>query len=136
MTEKKSLRPDTLFSSTGFGFAQVVTARPGRLVYCAGQTAWNKDMQIASGTDFPAQLEQAFGNVRLALAAAGAGPDDVVRITLYVVDYRPEYIEVIGRAMNEFFDQDKQPASTVLGVQSLALPEFLVEIEATAMVAD
>lgn len=134
MTQKKSLKPDTLFPSTGFGFAQVVTTGPGKLVCCAGQTAWNRDMQIAGGTDFPAQLDQAFENVRLALAAGGAKPDDVVRITLYVVDYRPEHIEVIGRAMNAFFDQDKQPASTVLGVQSLALPEFLVEIEATAVI--
>jgi enamine deaminase RidA (YjgF/YER057c/UK114 family) len=134
MTHKESLTPDTLFSSTDFGFAQVVTSRQGKFVHCAGQTAWDKDMRIVGEGDLGRQLEQAFKNVRLALAAGGATPDDVVRITIYVVGYQPQQIETIGQAMNSFFDKDKQPASTVVGVQSLALPEFLVEIEVTAVI--
>ncbi len=134
MMQKKSLTPDTLFPSTDFGFAQVVTARQGKFVHCAGQTAWDKDMQIVGTGDLGRQLEQAFENVRLALEAGGATPNDVVRIMIYVVDYEPEQIEIIGQAMNSFFDKDNQPASTLVGVQSLALPEFLVEIEVTAVV--
>jgi len=136
MTQKKSLTPDTLFSSTEFGFAQVVTSRQGKFVHCAGQTAWDKNMQIVGAGDLARQLEQAFENVRLALEAGGANLDDVVRIRIYVVDYKPEQIEIIGQAMNSFFDKDNQPASTLLGVQSLALPEFLVEIEVTAVIEE
>jgi len=136
MTQKESLAPDTLFSSTEFGFAQVVTSRQGKFVHCAGQTAWDKNMQIVGEGDLVRQLEQAFENVRLALEAGGATPNDVVRITIYVVDYKPELIEIIGQAMNSFFDKDNQPASTLVGVQSLALPEFLIEIEVTAVVEE
>ena len=134
MMKKKSLTPDTLFPSTEFGFAQVVTSRQDKFVHCAGQTAWDKDMQIVGVGDLAIQLEQAFENVRLALDAAGATPNDVVRITIYVVNYKTEQIEIIGQMMNSFFDKDHLPASTLVGVQSLALPEFLVEIEVTAIV--
>ncbi len=132
--QKKSLTPGTLFSSTEFGFAQVVTSRQDKFVHCAGQTAWDKDMQIVGAGNLARQLEQTFENVRLALEAGGASPDDVVRVTIYVVNYKTEQLEIIGQMMNLFFDKDNLPASTLVGVQSLALPEFLVEIEVTAMV--
>jgi len=66
------------------------------------------------------------------MAAAGAEPRDVVSIRTYIVDYTPEYLEIISPIMNEFF-ADNLPASTLIGVQALALPHFMCEIEATAV---
>ena len=60
--------------------------------------------------------------------------NDVVRVDVYVVDYNPEKIPAIGAAMSRYFDPDRLPASTLLGIQALALPEFLIEITATAVV--
>lgn len=131
---RKSLYPDTLFPSKDFGFAQVVVSEGAKYVHCAGQTAWDKDMQIVGEGDLGKQMERTLENVRLALEAGGATPKDVVRLHIYVVDYKPDYIETISKALNDFFDPDNIPANTLLGVQSLALPEFMVEIEATAVI--
>jgi enamine deaminase RidA (YjgF/YER057c/UK114 family) len=73
-------------------------------------------------------------NVGLALAAAGAGFGDVVKITTYVVDYKPEHRTIVGQARAPFFAGGAPPASTLVGVAALALPEWLVEIEAVAVV--
>jgi len=91
-------------------------------------------MQLVGGDDLEQQLAFALENVRIALEAGGAGPRDIVRMTVYVVDYRPEQAQLIGKVLAEFLDPDNLPAATLLGVQSLAFPEFLVEVEATAVV--
>jgi hypothetical protein len=87
------------------------------------------------GADLRLQAEQAFRNLRTALEAAGASPADVVFVRLYGVDYRPECAAVLGPMLEGFFPADQLPASTWVGVQSLAVPGFLVEIEATAVVS-
>jgi enamine deaminase RidA (YjgF/YER057c/UK114 family) len=71
----------------------------------------------------------------LALAAAGATYADIVKITTYVVDYKPEHRIIIGQARAPFFANGTPPASTLVGVAALAVPEWLVEIEAVAVVA-
>jgi enamine deaminase RidA (YjgF/YER057c/UK114 family) len=73
-------------------------------------------------------------NVGFALAAVGAGFADIVKITTYVVDYRPEHRAIIGKARSPFFTNGKRPASTLVGVAALAMPEWLVEIEAVAVI--
>ena len=73
-------------------------------------------------------------NVGLALSAAGATYRDIVKITTYVVDYRGEHRAVIGKARSPFFEGGTPPASTLVGVSALALPDWLVEIEAIAVV--
>ena len=72
-------------------------------------------------------------NVGLALAAAGASYDDIAKITTYVVDYRPEHRAIVGKVRAAFFTSRTPPASTLVGVAALALPELLVEIEAVAV---
>ena len=91
-------------------------------------------MQLVGGLDLAEQMQKALENVGHALAAADASPADVVRIMTFVVDYRPEYAEVLGRVTAGFFGADNLPAATLIGVSALAMPEFLVEIQATAVV--
>lgn len=130
----KALQPEQLFPSAPFGFSQVVVSTGGRYIHCAGQTAWDEDMQLVGGMDLGKQMRKALENVGHALEAAGASPANVVRIMTFVVDYRPEYAEALGQAMAEFFGSDTLPAATLIGVQTLAMPEFLVEVQATAVV--
>ncbi len=68
------------------------------------------------------------------VAAAGASYADVVKITTYVVNYKPEDRAIVGKARAPFFANGTPPASTLVGVAALALPEWLVEIEAIAVV--
>jgi enamine deaminase RidA (YjgF/YER057c/UK114 family) len=59
---------------------------------------------------------------------------DVVSLRIYVVNYKPEDAVPVGEAIREFFPKDAPPASTLLGVTSLAVKDFLIEIEAIAVV--
>lgn len=130
---RQSIQPENLFDSTPYGFSQVVACSGQRLVYCAGQTANDKDLNFIGAGDFKVQLESALENVRVALAAADAKPSDVVSLRTYVVDYTPAYLDTVGSVMNEFFAGDP-PATTLIGVTALALPHFMCEVEATAVV--
>ena len=72
-------------------------------------------------------------NVRIALEAAGATPKDLVRVTTYIVDLKPELLENYVVAMSAFFDSENLPACSMIGAQALAQPGLLVEVEATAV---
>lgn len=128
------INPARLFDSKPYGFTQAVKSQGGVLVHCSGQTAWDKDGKLLGAGDFATQCREAMNNVGHALTAAGARPADVVSVRFYVVNHKPEYLAVIGQTMATFFGPDHLPASTLLGVASLALPEFMVEIEAVAVI--
>lgn len=132
--EVQRINPPTLFPSLPFGFSQVVSSRGGKTIHVSGQTAWDAGMKIVGAGDLAAQTRQALENVRLALAAAGATPADVVRLRAYVVNYKPEMVATLSEQFKQFFPAAAPPASTWIGVQSLAVPDFMIEIEVTAVV--
>ena len=72
-------------------------------------------------------------NLGLALAAARASYADIVKTTTYVVNYQPEHRAIIGKSKAPFFANREPPASALIGVDALAQPELLVEIEAVAV---
>jgi len=131
---KQHLNPDTLFPSLPIGFSQAVVTLGGRTVYLSGQTAWDANKQIIGGNDIGQQTRQALRNIQLALEAAGGSVHDLVSLRLYVVKPAPGDIESVGEALREFFSEQNPPASTWIGVNSLAVPEFLIEIEAIAVI--
>ncbi|MFI5729816.1 RidA family protein [Kribbella sp. NPDC051587] len=111
-------------------YQQVAIATGTRLVFIAGQVAWNAPADLA------AQVEEAYLNVGTALAAAGGTFADVTRLTFYVVDWTPDQmpalLEGITRATTKLGTTATPPA-TLIGVAALDVPEHLVEIEATAV---
>jgi enamine deaminase RidA (YjgF/YER057c/UK114 family) len=125
-------RPEGLLHNPGF--SQVVAASGARTIYTAGQVSIDERGVLVGADDPAAQTAQAMRNVGLALVGAGANYADIVKITTYVVNYRPEHRAVIGKARAPFFASGTPPASTLVGVTALALPEWLVEIEAVAVV--
>jgi len=131
---KEHINPTSLFPSLQHGFSQIVTARGGKTVYISGQTAWDANKQIVGGADLGEQARQALRNVRTAVEAAGGTMADVVSLRIYVVNYRPEDAVAVGAAVREFFPAKDPPASTWLGVTSLAVRDFMIEIEAIAVV--
>jgi enamine deaminase RidA (YjgF/YER057c/UK114 family) len=130
----RHLNPESLLQMPD-AFSQVVTARPGRLVFVAGQGAFDAGGKLVGEADYRAQARRAFQNLRTALAAAGAGPEHVVASTMYVKNLDPEALREFARGMNEALDGKPFPpnASTLVGVQSLAYPEMLVEVSAIAV---
>ena len=134
MPNKQHLQPDGVFDSARFGFSQVVTSEPGTLVFVSGQVAWDRDRKLVGASDLGAQTEQALANLRQALAAAGATPADVTMLRVYVVNYEPSHGALLGPFLGAFFGGEPPAASTWVGVTSLAAPDFLIEIEALAVV--
>jgi enamine deaminase RidA (YjgF/YER057c/UK114 family) len=81
-----------------------------------------------------AQTTQVMQNLGLALKAAGASYANIVKIVTFVVGYKPELRPIIGKARSAFFEGMTPPASTLVGVSALAAPEWLIEIEAVAVI--
>jgi len=116
------------------GYANGIAAT-GRLVFVAGQIGWNPMTGEFETDDFAAQTGQALRNVAAVLAAAGAGPEHVVRMTWYVTD-KAAYLasrREIGRAWREVMGRH-YPAMAVVVVSALIEDRARVEIEATAVV--
>lgn len=129
----KRINPPTLPPSRGY--TQVVTSVGGRTVYISGQVAMNAKGEIVGKGDLKAQTTQIFENLKAALAAAGAGPKDVVKMGIFVVNFKTEDVATIRDIRNGFFAGVEPPASTLLGVLGLANPDWMLEIEMTAVVA-
>lgn len=122
--------PDDL--PTPESYTHVVVATGRRQVFVAGQVADDIDGNLVGAGDLAAQAGQAFTNVGRCLAAAGARPDQVARITIYVVHHRPEYLPAISAARTAVFG-DHKPADVLLGVETLAEPGYLIEVDALAV---
>jgi enamine deaminase RidA (YjgF/YER057c/UK114 family) len=113
-------------------YTQVVAATGSRLVFVAGQVADDTEGNLVGAGDLAAQARQAFANLGRALAAAGARPEQVTRITIYVVGHRAEYLPDISAARIAVFG-DHKPADALLGVETLAEPGYLIEVDAIAV---
>lgn len=130
------INPEALFDTAGFAFSHIAIQQGGRTAHIAGQTAWDKDRNLVGGNDVGLQARQALVNLRAALAAIDATPADVVRLRTYVVTPGEETLVKVVGEIAEFFG-DAQPApNTFLVIAGLASSDFLVEIEATAALAD
>ncbi|MEU0704911.1 RidA family protein [Streptomyces bacillaris] len=119
-------------------YRQVSVATGSRLVFVAGQVAWDADGTTVGAGDLVAQVEQCYLNIGTALAAAGGSFDDVAKLTVYVVDWTPDklplFLEGAARAAAKL-GVAPVPPGTLVGVAALDVPEHLVEIEATAVLA-
>jgi len=125
------LTPAGLFKPAAY--TQVVVATGRRMVFVAGQVSIDAEGKLVAPGDFAGQVKQVFANLRSALDGAGATPADVTKITVYIVGYRPEMRSLVGEARSAVFGPATLPASTLVGVQALAEPGFLIEIEAIAV---
>lgn len=114
------------------GYTHVVVAPDGRTVYVAGQVALDSAGQVIRAGDFKAQAEQVFKNLERALASVGGSMDDIAKTTTFITDLK--HLPALRDIRQKHLDAARPPASTLLVVSSLARPEFLIEIEAVAVV--
>ncbi|WP_030861722.1 RidA family protein [Streptomyces sp. NRRL S-37] len=117
-------------------YRQVSIASGSKLVFIAGQVAWDAEGVTVGAGDLAAQVERCYLNIGTALAGAGGSFDDVAKLTVHVVDWTPDkmplLLEGISRAAAKLGVTPVPPA-TLLGVAALDIPEHLVEIEAVAV---
>ena len=124
------INPDDL--PTPATYTQVVVATGSKLVFVSGQEPEDIQGKLVGRGDLAAQARQLFGNLGRALAAAGARPEQVTRITIYVVNYkRDECLPIIEAARIALFG-DHKPADVVVGVAALS-PDYLIEVDAIAI---
>jgi enamine deaminase RidA (YjgF/YER057c/UK114 family) len=118
-------------------FSQVVCveAHGVKQVFVAGQVGVNSQKQLAGDGGFTAQTERAFDNLGTALASAGADWADVTMLTIYVVGYDGSRAPAISQAICARFAAGRLPACSLVGVQALADPRFLIEVQAVAVMA-
>ncbi len=131
MSELTHIRPDGLANNPAY--TQVVTAHGSRTVYISGQVSLDAEGNTVGAGNLGAQTAKVMANLEIALEAAGATFDDVAKITTYVVNYQPSDRAVIAAARAPYFTPGSPPASTLVGVAALAAPDWLIEIEAIAV---
>jgi enamine deaminase RidA (YjgF/YER057c/UK114 family) len=118
-------------------YRQVSVATGSKLVFIAGQVAWDADGATVGEGDLAAQVEQCYLNVATAMAEVGGSFDDVVKLTVYLVDWSadkmPLFVEGVARASAKLGITTPLPPLTGIGVAALAEPSILVEVDATAV---
>jgi enamine deaminase RidA (YjgF/YER057c/UK114 family) len=129
---KEYINPASL--SNPAGYTHVVAVTGGTTLYVSGQIALDGEGRLVGEGDLRAQAEQVFRNIEAALAAAGAAFADVVKLNFYILNYQPEDRFAIREVRDRYVDTDQPPASTLVGVQALAVDGLLLEVEAVAVV--
>jgi enamine deaminase RidA (YjgF/YER057c/UK114 family) len=119
-------------------YRQLSIATGSRLVFLAGQVARDAEGRPVGDGDLAAQVEQAYLNIGTALAEVGGSFDDVAKLTVYVVDWTPDKMPLLGEGVARAAAKlgvDPVKPITLLGVAALGEPDLLVEVEATAVLA-
>jgi enamine deaminase RidA (YjgF/YER057c/UK114 family) len=129
MMEK--INPGELHTPPGYHHVTIVEA--GRTAYLAGQCPVGLDGRVVGVGNLDTQIDQVVANSMVALGAAGASPQDVIRTVIYVVS---DEVDVLGAAWDRLCDSQLGPAfttaSTLLGVAQLGFPGQLIEVDLTA----
>lgn len=118
-------------------YRQVSIATGSKLVFVAGQVAWDALGATVGEGDLAAQVERCYLNIGTALAGVGGTFDDVAKLTVYVVDWTPDkmplFLDGVARAAARL-GGTPGPPGTLVGVAALDVPAHLVEVEATAVI--
>jgi len=130
---KTYLNPSALFPSQQYGFSQGVATVGKTTVYVSGQVGWHAAQQITDPADLGTQTRQALENLEIAVRAAGGTRTDIVSLRLYIVGKHIHNALSVREALLGFFPPDNLPSSTWIGVSALASKDFLIEIEAVAV---
>ncbi len=124
------INPDTLAPSAGN--SQVVVSEMPRTAFLSGQIAVDSSGAVVGAADFRAQLRQVLSNIDLALASAGTSRENVLKLTIYVVDLdTAEHGPVLSELLGDLASF-AHPAATLLSVAGLARPDLMVEIDVIA----
>jgi enamine deaminase RidA (YjgF/YER057c/UK114 family) len=126
----KCINPEGI--STPQTYSHVIVATGSRLVFIAGQVAEDSQGNLVGHGDMTAQARQVFANIGKALAAAGAEPRQITKLTIFVANYRREHLAMIEQGRVALFG-DHKPTDTLVGVAALTNPDYLLEVDAVAV---
>jgi reactive intermediate/imine deaminase len=128
---KRQIRTDNVREPMGHFSQAIEVEAGGRLVFISGMTARRADGSIAGIGDIEAQTRQVCENIKSAVEAAGGTMDDICRVDVYVRNI--EHFDRIHKVRREYF-KAPAPASTMVEVSKMVSAEYLIEINAIAVV--
>lgn len=131
MATRQLMRPDTL-AKTDF-YHPVCVSEGRRRIHISGQIAFDLHRNVLGGDSLEEQTRYALTNVKLAIEAGGGTLANVVKYVIYVVGYKPEQRDVITEVWFEFMPEAERPPCTLIGIEILAVPGLLIEIDAEAV---
>jgi enamine deaminase RidA (YjgF/YER057c/UK114 family) len=126
LPDLRSFEKSYVDTHNGYSEAVVITSGNLKTIYVSGQ--------IGEGADLETQMRDALSKMERLLKGSGANMKDVVKMNTYIVDYGPTSLDVFRSVRKELLGDSDMPASTLVGVEALALPGWLIEIEAVAVV--
>ena len=130
--QRKVINPTTVFNSLQYGFSQAMEVPEGRRIMLSGQVGVDAQERTV-GPGIAEQTATALDNVEKVLAAVGGDLSHVIMLRLYIVESAREQQEPIAEALRQRFAHNPPPSSWII-VSGLSLPEWLIEIEAEAVV--
>jgi enamine deaminase RidA (YjgF/YER057c/UK114 family) len=126
--------PETMAKPT-VGYSQVAEVGEGKIVYIAGQIALDKAGSLVGKDDFRAQVQQVFENLKAAVEASGGDFHNVIKLNYYcVASVDPAQMAVVREVRDKYVNTANPPTSTFVFVQRLVRPEWLIEVDAVAVV--
>ena len=130
--QRRTINPPTVFNSLQYGFSQAMEVREGRRILLSGQIRVDADERTV-GPGIAEQTATALDNIEKVLAAAEGDLSHVIMLRLYIVESARDQQEPIAAALRERFPDNPPPSSWII-VSGLSLPEWLIEIEAEALI--
>ena len=124
------INPSGLSKPTGY--SHVAEASGGKTIYISGQVALDQDRNLVGRNDLRAQALQVFANLKTALEAAGADFDHVVKLTYFVLD--ASQMPIVREVRDQYLNMQSPPASTAVEVRRLVMEDWLIEVDAIAVV--
>jgi enamine deaminase RidA (YjgF/YER057c/UK114 family) len=128
----RMVQTPAVYTTHARGFSQAVAA--SGLLFASGQVGWNTAYRLTGTGSFDDQLRQSFINIAGLAKAGNSSVENILLLRFYVKDLDDAKKAGIGFYMQQYFPQAYKPATTLLGVQALARPELLVEIEMIAKI--
>ena len=126
--------PETMAKPT-VGYSQVAEVGEGKIVYIAGQIALDKSGNLIGKDDLRAQVQQVFENLKAAVEASGGDFNNVIKLNYYcVASVDPTQMTVVREVRDKYVNTANPPTSTFVFVQRLVRPEWLIEVDAVAVV--
>ena len=130
--QRKVINPTTVFNSLQYGFSQAMEVPQGRRIMLSGQVGVDAQERTV-GPGIAEQTAMALDNVEKVLAEVGGDLSHVIMLRLYIVESARDQQEPIAAALRERFPENPPPSSWII-VSGLSLPEWLIEIEAEALI--
>ena len=130
----ETINPKPLFDSRQYGFSQIVVSNPGKIVFISGQVAWDENLNIVGENDLAKQTQKSLDNLDIAIKAAGGTLENIVMLRIYKVKFQKGDGVIISQILKDNFGTTNPPASSWISVDGLANEEFLIEMEAQAII--